>query len=191
MVTLERELPGHVEAREALLDECFGPSRFTRTCERLRRGRTPADGLAFAAMDDGRLVGTLRLWHIRAGSAGSSLLLGPLGVSPDRRGQNIGILMVDHALDEAMRLGHRSVLLVGDAPYYGRFGFSERFTGDLLLPGPVDRHRFLGRELAHDALDGARGMVSSLDRIPAAARATAQPLAVDGLSHSVPSVRLG
>ena len=54
-------------AREALLDEAFGPARRTRTSERLREGRRPATGLALAARDRSRLVGTLRCWAVEAG----------------------------------------------------------------------------------------------------------------------------
>ncbi len=55
---------------EALLDACFGENRHTRTCQRLRDGRAPAQGLSLAAVrQDGRLVGTVRLWHVSAGAA--------------------------------------------------------------------------------------------------------------------------
>ncbi len=159
MIHLEMETGAHVAPREVLLDACFGPGRFARTCELIRRGRVPADGLAFAAMDGDRLIGTVRLWHIDAGTAGPALLLGPLGVEPSRQGEGIGSILMRHALAEAARLGHRAVLLVGDAPYYDRFGFSDRFTGALTMPGPVERARFLGHELMPGALIGARGAV--------------------------------
>ena len=55
------------------------------------------------------------------------------------------------------RLGHRAILLVGDAPYYARFGFSAEKTGSLAMPGPYERHRLLALELVEGALDGARG----------------------------------
>ena len=51
------------------------------------------------------------------------------------------------------------MILLGDAPYYARFGFSDRKTGELSLPGPFDRDRLLGLELRAGALDGAWGMV--------------------------------
>jgi predicted N-acetyltransferase YhbS len=73
-----------------------------------------------------------------------------------------------YALAAAHRLGHRAVLLVGDAPYYGRFGFSAEKTAALWLPGPYERHRLLGLELAPDALTEARGLVSATGaRVPA------------------------
>ncbi len=164
MIRLRREAPAHVPAREALLDACFGAERFAKTCELLRRGSRPAPGLSFAAFDGRELVGTLRLWPIVAGSSGPALLLGPLGVARDRRSRGIGHQLVVAAIDKARRRGHRAVLLVGDAPYYARFGFSDRFTGGLVMPGPVDRARFLGLELVPDALAGATGLVAA--RLP-------------------------
>ena len=56
--------------------------------------------------------------------------------------------------------GHGAVILLGDAPYYARFGFSALKTGELSLPGPFERDRLLGLELREGALDGAWGMIA-------------------------------
>jgi predicted N-acetyltransferase YhbS len=147
-----------VVARETLLDACFGENRHLRTCQRLRDGRVPAEGLAFSAMAEGRLVGTLRLWHVSAGGC-PALILGPLAVEANSRKLGVGTALMDHALAAAKARGHRAVILLGDAPYYSRFGFSAQKTGELLLPGPFERERLLGLELAEGALDGAWGMI--------------------------------
>lgn len=153
------ETPADVAAREALLDAAFGPARFLKTCERLREGRKPAPGLALVAKDDaGELVATLRLWPILAGRR-PALLLGPLAVVDHARSLGIGARMIRESLTRAEALGHRAVLLVGDAPYYAKFGFERRFTERLTLPGPVERARFLGLELVAGALAGAEGRV--------------------------------
>lgn len=160
MVTIRSELPSDIAPREALLNRAFGVGRLRKTSERLREGRLPAEGLAFTAVSEsGRVIGTLRLWHVIAGSAGPSLLLGPLAIDARVRGKGLGMKMMDHALASAKVLGHGSVLLVGDATYYGRFGFSGSLTQSLHLPGPVERSRFLGLELAEGALDGAEGLL--------------------------------
>jgi predicted N-acetyltransferase YhbS len=174
MIRLRREAPAHVPAREALLDACFGPERFAKTCELLRRGARPAPGLAFAALDGRDLVGTLRLWPIIAGSAGPALLLGPLGVASDLRSRGIGHQLVVTALEKAARRGHRAVILVGDAPYYARFGFTDRLTAGLEMPGPVDRARFLGLELVPGALADAFGMILPRPPLRRLARPVAQ-----------------
>src|SRR5579883_1098794 len=77
---IRAERASDVVAREALLDACFGETRHMRTCQRLRDGRAPAEGLALSAMRKGRLVGTVRLWHVSAGGV-PALILGPLAVS--------------------------------------------------------------------------------------------------------------
>jgi predicted N-acetyltransferase YhbS len=157
---IRAERASDVVAREALLDACFGANRHARTCQRLRDGRAPAEGLAFAAVKDGRLVGTLRLWHVSAGGL-PALVLGPLAVDPSCRELGVGAALMTNALAAAKSRGHGAVILLGDAPYYARFGFSGLKTGELSLPGPFERDRLLGLELREGALDGAWGMIAS------------------------------
>jgi predicted N-acetyltransferase YhbS len=155
---IRAERAADVPAREALLDACFGTGRNARTCQRLRDGRLPAEGLAFSAFHQGRLVGTVRLWHVDAGGV-PALVLGPLAVDGACRALGIGAALMHHAIAAATARGHGAVILLGDAPYYQRFGFSAATTADLALPGPFERERLLARELRHGALDGAQGLI--------------------------------
>jgi predicted N-acetyltransferase YhbS len=156
---IRAERASDVVAREALLDACFGENRHTRTCQRLRDGRAPAEGLALSALAQGRLVGTLRLWHVSAGGV-PALVLGPLAVDPSCRDLGVGSALMERALAAAKARGHGAVVLLGDAPYYARFGFSGLKTTELSLPGPFERDRLLGLELRDGALDGAWGMIA-------------------------------
>src|SRR5437879_5395913 len=153
---IRAERASDVAAREALLDACFGANRHMRTCQRLRDGRAPAEGLALSAVRQDRLIGTVRLWQVSAGGA-AALVLGPLAVDPSCRKLGIGQALVNHALAAAKARGHGAVMLLGDAPYYARFGFSTLRTAELSLPGPFERDRLLGLELRQGALDGACG----------------------------------
>jgi predicted N-acetyltransferase YhbS len=117
---------------------------------------------AFSAVDaEGRVIGTIRLWNIVAGSAGDALLLGPLAVDADHKCQGIGSDLMTTAIAAAKEAGHRAIILVGDHPYYKRFGFEQGHTLKLELPGPVERARFLGLELVNDALAGAEGRIAA------------------------------
>jgi predicted N-acetyltransferase YhbS len=158
---IRAERASDVVAREALLDACFGANRHTRTCQRLRDGRAPAEGLALSVVRQGRqerLVGTVRLWHVSAGGK-PALVLGPLAVDASCRALGVGAALMDHALAAAKARGHGAVILLGDAAYYARFGFSALKTGELSLPGPFEHDRLLGHELREGALDGAWGMI--------------------------------
>ncbi|MCJ2035114.1 GNAT family N-acetyltransferase [Methylobacterium sp. J-068] len=157
MVQIRDEKPGDVVAREHLLDACLGEARRLKTSERLREGRLPAEGLALVAEREDRVVGTVRLWHVEAGARRPALLLGPLAVDPAIQGLGLGATLMRSALRRAAILGHGAVVLMGDAPYYARFGFSSALTETLFMPGPFERERFLGLELRPDALAGARG----------------------------------
>jgi predicted N-acetyltransferase YhbS len=165
MVTIREEACRDAAAREALLDAAYGEARFTKTSERLREGRLPADGLSLVAVDHGRIVGTVRLWHVTAGPGRPALLLGPLAVDPAHRNRGIGSTLVRRAIARARLAGHRVILLVGDAPYYGRFGFTTAKTGELWMPGRFERDRLLALELKSDALAGARGMIAAAGQV--------------------------
>lgn len=156
---IRAERPSDVAAREALLDVCFGDDRFARTCQRLRDGRKPAEGLAFVAVRRGQVVGSVRLWHVSAGGR-PALMLGPLAVDPACRCLGLGAFLMQHALAAAAARGHHAVILLGDAPYYARFGFSAADTAALTLPGPFDPARLLAIELVDGALAGVAGMVA-------------------------------
>jgi predicted N-acetyltransferase YhbS len=156
---IRAERASDVAAREALLDACFGDDRHMRTCQRLRDGRAPAEGLALSAVRQGRLVGSVRLWHVSAGGI-PALMLGPLAVEASSRQLGVGAALMDHALAAAKARGHRAVILLGDAPYYARFGFSTDKTGELALPGAFKRDRLLGLELGEGTLNGAWGMIA-------------------------------
>jgi predicted N-acetyltransferase YhbS len=163
MITIRDEIASDIAAREALLDRCLGERRTAKSSERLREGRLPAEGLALTAERDGELVATVRLWHVEANGM-PALLLGPLAVAPALQGEGLGRAMMREAIWRAACRGHGAILLVGDAPYYSRFGFSAAGMADLAMPGPVERERFLGLELRDGALAGASGVLVATGR---------------------------
>ncbi len=159
MIEIAAELPEHDPAVEGLLDQAFAGAWRGKTCHALRAGRAPVRGLSLVARTRRKLVGTVRFWHVRFGRSQDGLMLGPLAVDADARTGGIGARLVEEGLAFARRLGHRRVFLVGDAPYYGRFGFTADHTRTLALPGPVDAKRFLGLELVPGAFANTAGLV--------------------------------
>lgn len=161
------EQPRHAASIEALLEESFGSDRYKKTVYRLREGVDPiADLCLVAEEDDGFLRGTLRFWPIdivddATGERIPALLLGPIAVHGGLRKTGVGTLLMTEGLAKARELGHQIVLLVGDEPYYSRFGFRRNLAETLRLPGPVDLERFLGLELVNGALDGVHGLVDT------------------------------
>src|SRR5947208_15926858 len=109
---IRAERASDVAAREALLDACFGDDRHMRTCQRLRDGRAPAEGLALSAVRQGRLVGSVRLWHVSAGGI-PALVLGPLAVDPSCRAFGVVAALMNHVLAVAKARGHGAVVLLG------------------------------------------------------------------------------
>jgi predicted N-acetyltransferase YhbS len=160
MVIFDTETPADVLARESLLDRVMGRERVLKPSERLRRGRLPASGLSLVARDGGKLVGTVRLWNVRAGNA-PALLLGPLAVDQAAQCEGVGSGLLRLAIARASMIGHTGIILVGDPEYYARFGFSTDRTSGLVMPAPVERRRFLGLELRAMGLAGGAGLVTA------------------------------
>ncbi|MBZ6078329.1 GNAT family N-acetyltransferase [Microvirga puerhi] len=158
---IRNEQPIDCEAIERLHERAFGPGRFARTASRLREGVPHLRELSFTALVGTLLVGSVRLTPVQAGHE-RALMLGPLTVEPAFEGRGIGAALMQRSLDAAREKGHDLVLLVGDEPYYRRFGFKRVPFGHLLLPGPVNPDRFLAVELAEGALARTKGGVSPL-----------------------------
>ncbi len=159
---IRTEQPVDSEAIERLHERAFGPGRFARTASRLREGAPHLLDLSFTALVGTLLVGSVRLTPVMAGEQ-PALMLGPLTVEPAFENRGIGAALMRRALEAAKAKGHTLVLLVGDEPYYSRFGF-KRAPMQLQLPGPVNPARFLGLELEEGALSRARGIVTALPK---------------------------
>ena len=158
-LTIRPELKSDSEAIDRLHERAFGPGRFARTAFRLREGGSHDFELSFTATVGTLLVGSVRLSPIWAGEI-RALVLGPLTVEPAFENRGIGAALMVRSLEAARAAGAPLVVLVGDEPYYARFGFRPIPPGHLRLPGPVDPARFLACELTEGALAKARGMVT-------------------------------
>ena len=142
---------------EALFDLCFAPGREALSSYRLREEVDPIAELCLVARDnDGILGGAVRFWPVRVG-AQHALLLGPIAVHPTRQGEGLGRLLMDESLEKARSLAWSRVLLVGDAPYYQKFGFSQ--LEGVTMPPPTNPDRVLGLSLEDGAWDGITGKV--------------------------------
>jgi predicted N-acetyltransferase YhbS len=145
-------------AVEALNRASFGPGRFAKSAYRLRDGVACEAGLSFVAVENGTLRGSIRFWPIFMGNA-PALLLGPLAVQSDQRGQGIGVALMNRGIEAARAAGHRAIILVGDPPYYARVGFAPLPLGSVRFPGPVDPARILGLALVDGVLETLKGDV--------------------------------
>ena len=159
MYELRREIADDWWEVEALYDLCFAPGREALSSYRLRDGVAPVAELSCVARDgDGILSGAIRYWPVKIGDA-EALLLGPVAVHPTRQGEGIGGALIRDSLARARESGWDRVLLVGDAPYYSKFGF-ERLEG-VLMPPPTNPARILGMSMTPSAWDDVRGDVTS------------------------------
>ena len=170
MFRILREKPDDSAEVEYLLDLAFAPGRTALSSYRLRDGIAPVPELGLVARDDyDALAAAIRYWPVRVGEAGApALLLGPVAVHPTRQGEGLGGLLIADSLERARDLGWTRVILVGDEPYYRRFGFSRDAARALDYPPPTNPDRLLARALVDGAFDGVEGMVRRWSDLPAA-----------------------
>jgi predicted N-acetyltransferase YhbS len=160
--TIRTELPADAETVERLHERAFGPGRFARTAYRLREGAPLRLDLSFTALVGTLVVASVRQAPVIAGGV-AALVLGPIAVEPAFERRGIAAALVRRALDGARDKGFKLVFLIGDEPYYGRFGFKVVPPKTVRLPGPADPTRFLYVELEPGAFAGANGKLLPAD----------------------------
>jgi predicted N-acetyltransferase YhbS len=156
---IRHENAGDAPILSQLAAEAFGPGRFARTAYRVREGIAPVAELSLCGVLDGEVISGIRFTAISIGGEEGGLLLGPLIVAPAMAGRGFGRALIEEGLGRAKSQGFSLVLLVGDMPYYGRFGFKPVPGGSIALPGPVDPARLLYVELVPGAIERAAGPV--------------------------------
>lgn len=159
---LLEETPADWWEVEALYDLCFAPGREALSSYRLRDDVPPVAPLCLLVRGEDGVAAAIRFWPVRVGGA-EVLLLGPIAVHPTHQGEGLGGWLMRESLARAAALGWSRVLLVGDAPYYSRFGF-ERLE-NVQMPPPTNPARVLGLALVPAAWDGIEGDVTKFAEI--------------------------
>lgn len=161
MFNLTVETADDQDEVEWLYDLAFAPGRQALSSYQLREGVAPVEELCMVARDDlNVLAGAIRYWPVLIGEAGDkALLLGPVATHPTRQGEGLGALLIGETLDTARDLGWSRVILIGDEPYYRRFGFTRDAARAISFPPPTNPDRLLGYALAPGAFDGVSGEV--------------------------------
>ena len=157
MYRLDEETEADWGEVEALYDLCFSPGRTALSSYRLRDGVPTVAALCLTLRQDGAMAAAIRYWPVEVGGE-DVVLLGPVAVHPTHQGEGLGGLLINESLAEARRLGWERVMLVGDAPYYRRFGF-KKLEG-VVMPPPTNPDRVLGLALKAGAWDKVRGAVT-------------------------------
>ncbi|MEO1919126.1 MAG: N-acetyltransferase [Paracoccaceae bacterium] len=166
MFRITPEIPEDLDEVEYLYDLAFAPGRFALSSYRLRDRVGNISELSLVARDKYEiLAGAIRFWPVRIGQAGhAALLLGPVAVHPTRQGEGLGSLLISEALARATGMGWSRVILIGDEPYYQRYGFQRDTAENLRFPPPTNPARLLAKALTNIAFDGVSGMIRKWDQ---------------------------
>lgn len=161
-LVIRKAVPKDVPEISRLHARVFGPGRFARSAYRVREGKGHLSRYCLVAHLGGQLIASLRMTEITIGGRPGAALLGPVAVDPDHRNIGLGTKLMNEAIEAARVGGTSLVVLVGDDPYYGRFGFKVVPAGQIVFPGPVNPARLLVRELKDGALAEFRGLIAAI-----------------------------
>ena len=161
MFRITPEISDDLDEVEYLYDLAFAPGRSALSSYRLRDGVDRIAELSLVARDKyDILAGAIRFWPVRIGQAGhSALLLGPVAVHPTRQGEGLGNLLISEALERALNIGWSRIILIGDEPYYRRYGFRREVARNMQFPPPTNPDRLLAKALTDGAFEGVSGLI--------------------------------
>ena len=165
MFRITPEIPDDLDEVEYLYDLAFAPGRSALSSYRLRDGVDRIAELSLVARDKyDILAGAIRFWPVRIGQAGhAALLLGPIAVHPTRQGEGLGNLLISESLERAVNIGWSRVILIGDEPYYRRYGFRREAAENMQFPPPTNPDRLLAKALIENAFEGVSGLIRKWD----------------------------
>lgn len=177
MFQIRQELPSDIGAVNALLDAGFGADRRSRTVYRLRRGPA-AEGLSFVAADpvSDEPLATIRFWEVALGERASAVLLGPLAVHNELRGQGLGRALVSHGLTMARDQGWDACVVSGEPSYYAPYGFIDGSAHGLMMPGPLKAGWLQLKPFADGVIEGLPKGPVRIAPVPVSRRRALRPV---------------
>ena len=152
---------------ENLLNLVFTPQRTMLGSYYFRKNVLKVGFLCKVIKNDfGHIVGSIRYWPVCIGTKKlSCLLLGPLAVHPICQGEGLGAALVLETLVLAEKNGWERIIIVGDEPYYSRFGFKKKLAKDLIFPKRINQDRLLALELMPESFKKVKGVVSKFELV--------------------------
>ncbi|MBS0232984.1 MAG: N-acetyltransferase [Proteobacteria bacterium] len=158
-LTIRPALPEDIAEISKLHARVFGPGRFARSAYRVREGKGHLSRFCLVASLGREIIASIRTTEISIGGKKGAVLLGPVAVDDTHRSNGLGRQLIAAALDATRTAGAKLIVLVGDEPYYGRFGFKTVPMGQIVFPGPVNPQRILACELQPESLAEFRGLI--------------------------------
>ncbi|MEM6297880.1 MAG: N-acetyltransferase [Bacteroidota bacterium] len=150
-----------------VIEKAFKGAAFTDNAEhflveRLRKSDAFIPELSIVAKIEGKLVGHILLTKLKIKSktgAFPSLALAPVSVLPEFQNQGVGGKLILESHKKARELGYKSIVLLGHADYYPRFGYKKASDYGIQLPFNVPKENCMVIELVENGLQGVSGIV--------------------------------
>ncbi|MEC1178980.1 N-acetyltransferase [Metasolibacillus meyeri] len=153
--------------RQAFLDEDMSDQKEHFLVQRIRQSSAFIPELSLVAVDyDDQIIGHILLSKITIENDGrsvDSLALAPVSVLPLFQHKGIGSQLIKDVLQKAAEIGQQSVIVLGHAAYYPKFGFRQAKEWNIVAPFEVPSEIFMALELVPNALQNVQGTVRYSD----------------------------
>lgn len=162
-VRVRQEGASDLEAVRHIIAAAFGQQDEADLVDRLRMSSAFVPELSLVAERNGNVVGHVMFTkaHIECEqSRVDTLALAPVSVIPGHQKTGVGSALTRGGIECARSLGFQSVIVLGHAEYYPRFGFRPASTWKIGCPYPVSDEVFMALELSDGALTNAAGMMT-------------------------------
>lgn len=161
-IQIREETSQDREAVYSIHERAFQQDNEARLVNALRGSTAFVPGLSLVAMLNQQVAGHILFTRIlinQDASAHESLALAPVAVAPEHQRQGIGSALIKAGLQKAAELGYGSVIVLGHAGYYPKFGFRPAASWKIKAPFDVPENLFMALELRPGALQDISGTV--------------------------------
>lgn len=152
----------HVLIEKAFRNDDVSDHKEQFLVENLRKSENFIPELSLIAEYEDKIVGHILLTRIKIKNQFQeydSLALAPVSVLPKYHKQGIGGLLIKTAHKIARELQFKSVVLLGHATYYPKFGYKKASDFEIKLPFEVPLEYCMAIELVKNGLSNVSGTV--------------------------------
>ncbi|RAJ06570.1 putative acetyltransferase [Chitinophaga skermanii] len=161
-IIIREETPQDVSEIYKINEIAFGQPNEAKLVDKLRQSDAWIPGLSLVAQIGDQVVGHILFTRIQikdGDASHESLALAPMAVLPTHQLQGVGGALIKEGTRKARQLGFQSIVVVGHANYYPKYGFAPAANWHIDTHYKVPSEAFMALALQPNGLNNVRGTV--------------------------------